>query len=112
MPRPPKPLPEGAYMDPERIVRINEDHPDLGKYKIEVSGILEQERAIRMCKGNNEMPSNIKEGDPQMFKVFKDEVDAVIRNDVSKLIRVPGYRVKRKALIKDKLEFLDGQGNK
>ncbi len=108
MPRPPKPVPKWAYKDIDKIIRIGVGHPDLGKYQIVVSQIVEHKRALGLGRGLNSMPSN---RDPEMFKVFKAAQDAVIRNDVSKLVRVPGFIVKRKVLLNDRLEFLDGEGN-
>ncbi len=99
-----KPLPEGTYKDEDKIIRIDAGHPDLGKYKIEVSQVIDHERAIRMSQGLNAMPSN---RDPEMFSVFGAKTSTKVRDEKRKPISVPGFIIKRKVLINDRLEFLE-----
>ncbi len=102
---PAKPPPRWSYRDLEGVIRVNAGHPDLGKYKIEVTSVVEQSRAIHMSRGLNSMPSNY---DSEMFSVFHAGRRVCVRDDNRRLINVPGFIVKRKVLLNDKLEFLDG----
>ncbi len=88
----------GTYRDEDNFERINADYPDLGKYKIEVSKVIDRARAMDMCRNLNTMPSNT---DKFMFSVFKADKFALFCNK-----KVPGFIVKRKLIIGDKVEFL------
>lgn len=89
----------GTYRDEDNIERVNADYPDLGKYKIEVSKIIDMDRANDMCRNLNTMPSNT---DDFMFSVFKADKFALFCNK-----KVPGFIVKRKLIVGDKVQFLD-----
>lgn len=90
----------GIYRDENNIERVNADFPDIGQYKIEVSKVIEQGRACDMSHNLNKMPSNT---DIDMFSVFK--VDENIPN--GKNPDIPGYVVKRKVIVGDKVQFFD-----
>ncbi len=90
----------GTYRDEDNIKRINADCPDLGKYKIEVSKVIDRNRAMDMCRNLNTMPSNT---DDFMFSVFKASEDI----PYGKNPKIPGFIVKRKVIIGDKVQFLD-----
>ncbi len=91
----------GIYRDPEGVIRVDAGHPELGMYRIEVSKVIEYNRAMDMCHGLNQMPSN---NDVGMFSVFLTDEMATEGTGSRK---VPGYIIKRKVLLNDKVQFLD-----
>ncbi len=96
----------GIYRDENNIERVNADYPDIGKYKIEVSKVIEQGRACAMSHNLNKMPSSIESAFIDMFSVFK--ADENIPN--GKRPDIAGYVVKRKVIVGDKVQFLDKLG--
>ncbi len=98
-----KPPPEGTYRDPNGCLRVDAGHLALGKYKIEVSQVSTQNKAVSICRGLNSMPTNI---DPEMFSVFGTKQTVQTRDEHRGKIDVPGFMVKRKVLLNDKLQFL------
>ncbi len=91
----------GVYRDDEYIERVNADHPEIGEYNIEVSKVIDIDRATEMCANLNTMKSNM--GDSNMFSVFHVDKMALIAKSHKE---VPGYIIRRKLNVGDKLEFL------
>ncbi len=102
-----------TFTDSKKVERIGKCHPDIGKYRIEVSKVLEHDFIIGMCENLNNMPSSL---DNQLFQVFHVKERVSVGKKNGKEITVPGFIIRRKVIINDRVEYLEplllGKGKK
>ncbi len=89
-----------TFTDSNKVERIGRGHPEIGKHMIEVSKVIDHEHAVSMCENLNNMPSSM---DKTLFQVFWTKE----RIPIAKGKDVPGFIIRRKVIVNDKVQWLE-----